>query len=142
MTNTEPTNRVYLRGLVEQTPDVRYLGHKQVVVTFRLQTQEATPTIQDPEHTSIISHNIYAWGSMAEYLEQEVRQGQVLRLLGRLSYRKDVDDTGITRLVPAIECLRFEVISSSGVSSSSEEEIDEVTDWSRYSASEEEDPMA
>lgn len=136
------TNQIFLRGFVEQEPDVRYFGHQYVNAVFRLRTEEHLPTPQDPERIIRLWHRISAWGALAEQVERDIHQGMEIGLSGRLTYRKETDRTGITATITEIDCQRIEIIAAAPSAYAQPAAPPAEPDWANYAPTEDEDPMA
>ncbi|MBO5961461.1 MAG: single-stranded DNA-binding protein [Paludibacteraceae bacterium] len=82
-------NKVILLGNVGRDPEVRYVDKNVAVVSFSLATTERGFTTANgtvvPERTEW--HNIVAWRSLAQFVENYVKRGAMLYIEGKLQTR-------------------------------------------------------
>lgn len=138
-------NKVILEGYVETEPNIRYFGYQHVRADFTLRTEERFPSNEGEEERLVkLRHNITAWGSVAERIDTLVRLGQRLHIEGRLSYSKQTDQQGETRVYSVIDCLSVEVLSSPEDEAKSRPTAPAapLIDWASFAPGAEEDPMA
>ncbi len=136
-------NKVVLEGVVVDEPKIRYFGYGHVRADFKLYTEEDLTGDRDTEDKRItLYHNVQAWGSIAEDIERYLRLGQFIRVEGRITYDSQAKGDAMSTIL-SIECQSFtikkesqRVITNHCIS----EEIE--IDWSNFSPSLDEDPMA
>lgn len=78
--------RIELLGNVGRDPLVRYADERTCTAVFSVATQSLRP--DDPGGEETDWHDIYCAYSPALYAEAHVRKGDLVRIAGRLSYRK------------------------------------------------------
>lgn len=82
-------NKVILLGNVGRDPEVRYVDKNVAVVSFSLATTERGFTTANgtvvPERTEW--HNVVAWRSLAQFVENYVKRGSMLYVEGKLQTR-------------------------------------------------------
>lgn len=138
-------NKVILEGYVETEPNIRYFGYQHVRADFTLRTEERFPSNEEEgERLVKLRHNITAWGSVAERIDTLVRLGQRLHLEGRLSYSKQTNQQGETRVYSVIDCLSVEVLSAPEDEAKIRPKAPAapLIDWACFAPGAEEDPMA
>lgn len=142
-------NQIILVGTVEGDPHVRYFGYDSLEVRFRLHTQEHIPLkVGDGERTLSLWHQISCRGELAKQVEQEVRSGCQLSVVGAIRYYRETDRFGVSRTVTEIEAHEAHLLQRDAITPSPVERADlslspiEPMDWSLFSPSAEEDPMA
>lgn len=141
-------NQIILVGTVEGEPDVRYFGYDSLEVRFRLHTQERIPLKQgEGERTLDLWHQISCRGELAKQVEQEVRSGCQLAVVGAIRYHRDTDRFGVSRTVTEIEAQEAHLLQeATGTPPTTRDETLpaplEPMDWSEFAPSADEDPMA
>ena len=82
-------NKVILLGNVGRDPEVRYVDKNVAVASFSLATTERGFTTANgtvvPDRTEW--HNIVAWRSLAQLVENYVKRGSTLYIEGKLQTR-------------------------------------------------------
>ena len=71
-------NKVILIGNVGADPDVKYLEGGVAVARFSLATSEVYNNKNGERVTQTEWHNIVAWRSTAEYIEKNVKKGDLV----------------------------------------------------------------
>ncbi len=138
-------NKVLLEGLVESEPVIRYFNYKHVRADFVLCTEEYFPATDTLVERHIETrHNIRAWGEVAQIIELYIREGQRVRLEGRLTYDRIEGMEGASRSISVVDCNLISILEERQHTPVEEEKpsISNDLDWSSFSPDEEEDPMA
>lgn len=78
--------RVELVGNVGRDPLIRYLDEQTCMATFSVATQSPQPDVPGGEVTDW--HDVRCYHQPAHYAENHIRKGDLVRIFGRLSYRK------------------------------------------------------
>lgn len=104
----ESVNKVILRGYVKKEPQIRYFSDANIKAYFPLLTFDLYKNSQEskriPEY-----HNIIAWKKLAQKIENEIKEGQFIEVVGRIkthSYEKN----GEQKLSVQIVISSFEII--------------------------------
>ena len=107
-------NRVVLIGHVGADPEVRYYDADQATARFRLATTERGYTLQNgtqvPERTEW--HNILVWRTLAKKVEQYVRKGDRVIVVGKIRYSYYDNNRGQRQYVTEIVADSLEVLKS------------------------------
>lgn len=138
-------NKVILEGFVETEPNIRYFGYNHIRADFTLRTEESFPKPEEGGERMVkLRHNITAWGSVAESIDTQVRLGQFLHIEGRLSYNKQTDRQGETRVYSVIDCLSLQVLRAAESEQKTRPSAPAapLIDWANFAPGAEEDPMA
>ena len=96
-------NHVQLIGNVGQEPSVTKLENGKKVARFSLATNEYYKDSKDEKQTDTNWHAIVAWGKTAEIIEQYVRKGKEIGIVGKLKTRTYTTDDGNQRYVTEVE---------------------------------------
>lgn len=140
-------NKVELEGWVEQNPNIRYFGYTHVRADFNLRTEEMLTEGDEEqggqEHKLCLYHRITAWGDLARFVEEHIRKGQYLRLVGRLNYDKSQWLEGELYNTCLVDCKHIYIVRDvvEEQSNTPLEPIVEI-DWASFAPGADEDPMA
>jgi len=101
-------NKVILIGRLGADPELRYSLEGKPVVTMRIATNEVIIR-QNGKETQTEWHRIVAFGKLAETCAEYLETGSQIYVEGSLRYRKILDRSGFTRVIPEIlaETIKF-----------------------------------
>src|SRR2546430_16311066 len=88
-------NKVILLGNATRDPERKSTQNGQSVCTFGLATNRVWRDANGEKQSLPEYHNIVAWGGLAEFSGQNVRQGKPLYIEGDLKTRSLASPTGI-----------------------------------------------
>ncbi len=95
-------NKVMLIGNVGGDPNVRYLEGNAKVASFTLATTERFKDRSGEQRENTEWHNIVAWRSTADVVENYVKKGTQLYVEGKIRTRNYVDQSGVKKYVTEI----------------------------------------
>ena len=111
--NHMSVNQVHLLGRCGQDPEIRSVGQNNVTkASFSLCTRGKYKSHDGREIDDTAWHNIVAWRGLATLVQQYIRKGSQIFLIGHLSYRKYTDANGIERFVTEIIADKIELCGS------------------------------
>ena len=106
-------NQVHLLGRCGQDPDIRTVGQSNISkVAFSLCTGGKYKTHDGREMDDTAWHNIVAWRGLATLVQQYVRKGTQLFIIGHLTYRKYTDNNGVEKSITEIVADKIELCGS------------------------------
>lgn len=85
-------NQVTIQGRLGRDPDVRFTGSGQAVANFTLATDESYKDKNGDKVKKTEWHNIVVWGKSAEYVQQYVKSGDLILIVGKLQTRSSEKD--------------------------------------------------
>jgi single-strand DNA-binding protein len=102
-------NKVILIGRLGADPELRYSLEGKPVVTMRIATNEVIIRQNGDKETQTEWHRIVAFGKLAETCAEYLETGSQIYVEGSLRYRKILDRSGFTRVIPEIfaETIKF-----------------------------------
>jgi single-strand DNA-binding protein len=102
-------NKVILIGRLGADPELRYSLEGKPVVTMRIATNEVITRQNGDKETQTEWHRIVAFGKLAETCAEYLETGSQIYVEGSLRYRKILDRSGFTRVIPEIfaETIKF-----------------------------------
>lgn len=103
-------NRVQLIGNVGNTPEITVLESGKKMAKFSMATNHHYTNSDGEKVTDTQWHNIVAWGTNAELVENYVPKGKSLVLEGRLSNRSYEDKEGGKRYVTEVICQQLQLM--------------------------------
>lgn len=95
-------NKVMLIGNVGADPNVRYLEGNAKVASFTLATTERYKDRNGEQRENTEWHNIVAWRSTADVVENYVKKGTQLYVEGKIRTRNYTDQTGVKKYITEI----------------------------------------
>ena len=144
MAQLPPTNQVILTGEVTEEPTIHYLAPDFPEVHLRLKTEEqVTGREGGKSYTQRLWHRIIARGSTGMLLEQ-VHEGSILSIAGRIEYVREVDRAGTSTLVTEIVAThaRIHQQASRGATPTASTPASPTFDATAYPPTEDEDPLS
>ena len=101
-------NKVILIGRLGTDPELRYTLEGKPVATMRIATNEVIIR-EGTKETLTEWHRIVAFGKLAETCAEYLETGSQIYVEGSLRYRKILDRSGFTRIIPEIfaETIKF-----------------------------------
>lgn len=84
-------NSVRLIGNVGNNPEVKTLENDKKFAKFSLATNEGYTNSEGEKIQQTIWHNIVAYGSIVNVIEQHIEKGKQLAVEGKLTYREYLD---------------------------------------------------
>ncbi len=138
-------NIVILEGVISEHLDIRYFDYEHLRVKFQLETREKGLKADGSDWVQW--HSIELTNAAAKQAESQLKQGDSIRIEGRIAYHKDFDKEGRKRYVTLIHAHTFTLLNEAEtlnlkedaeVQSGNQEELE----WEDFSASSDEDPMA
>jgi len=103
-------NNVQLMGFVGQDPEVNNFNSDKKLVKMSVATSERFQT-QGEWKSETQWHNVIAWGKTADYISQNVKKGNEVALIGKLSYRTYENKQGVKQTVTEVVVNEFVKIS-------------------------------
>jgi single-strand DNA-binding protein len=102
-------NKVILIGRLGADPELRYTLEGKPVVTMRIATNEVIIRQNGDKETHTEWHRIVVFGKLAEICGEYLETGSQIYVEGLLRYRKILDRSGFTRIIPEIlaETIKF-----------------------------------
>jgi single-strand DNA-binding protein len=91
-------NQITLIGNIGNQPEVTNFGNGAKVARFNLATNSVT---KDEKQTEW--HKLFAWGNMAQFVENFAKKGKQICVTGKLVYRTYTSPEGKPRRVTEIE---------------------------------------
>jgi len=108
-------NSVTLVGRVGKDPEVRYTQSGQVVANFSLATGESYKNHEGEKVKKTEWHNVVAWGKLAEVIQQYVKKGQLVAIIGKLQTRSwDDKQTGAKKYTTEIVAQTLKMLGGNG----------------------------
>jgi single-strand DNA-binding protein len=101
-------NKVILIGRLGADPELRYSLEGKPVVTMRIATNEVINR-EGTKETLTEWHRVVAFGKLAETCAEYLKKASQIYVEGSLRYRKILDRSGFTRVIPEIfaETIKF-----------------------------------
>jgi single-strand DNA-binding protein len=87
-------NKVMVIGHLGRDPEMRYTPSGRPVTTFSVATNRSWQSADGERHEETEWFNVVAWGSLAEFCNQNLVRGQQVYIEGRLQTRKWDDSEG------------------------------------------------
>ena len=87
-------NKVMIIGHLGRDPEMRYTPSGRPVTTFSVATNRSWQSADGERHEETEWFNVVAWGSLAEFCNQNLVRGQQVYIEGRLQTRKWDDAEG------------------------------------------------
>lgn len=103
-------NNVQLMGHVGNDPEVISFNSDKKLVKISVATSERFQS-QGEWKSETQWHNVVAWGKTADYIHQNIKKGNEIALIGRLSYRSFETKEGAKRTVAEVVVNEFVKIS-------------------------------
>lgn len=103
-------NNVQLMGHVGNDPEVINFNSDKKLVKISVATSERFQS-QGEWKSETQWHNVVAWGKTADYIHQNIKKGNEIALIGRLSYRSFETKEGAKRTVAEVVVNEFVKIS-------------------------------
>lgn len=136
-------NKVILEGIVDTEPEVCYFGSNHLRLDFKLYTEELISTANEGQRTLRLHHHIVIWDAeVAKEAEVKLHKGQRVHIEGRISYVA-YHKAEELRSSMQIECKHLSILSD--IEGNEERRTLAPTveiDWSNFSPTNTEDPMA
>lgn len=143
-----PINRIILTGQVVDEPTIHYLAPDYPEVRLRLLTCEELPTHGGAQRQERrLWHSLVARGKVGIQIEQAVRSGSLLSVVGRLDYHRETDRLGQSKTTTLILVEQIQLHGDAGASPEPAPSAEPAStasprfDASRYTADEEADPL-
>jgi single-strand DNA-binding protein len=95
-------NKVTLVGNVGKDPDVNYIQPDVAVAKFPLATDESFKRKDGTWDNRSQWHNIVAWRFAAQYVENNIKKGQLVYVEGKIQTRKYEDQNGQEKYITEI----------------------------------------
>ena len=108
-------NSVTLVGRVGKDPEVRHTQSGQAVANFSLATDESYKNHEGEKVKKTEWHNVVAWGKLAEVIQQYVKKGQLVAIIGKLQTRSwDDKQTGAKKYTTEIVAQTLKMLGGNG----------------------------
>ena len=104
-------NKVILIGRLGADPEIRYTLEGKPVATMRIATNEVI-THRGTKETLTEWHRVVTFGRLAEICGEYLETGSQIYVEGSLRYRKILDRSGFTRVIPEIFAERIKFLSN------------------------------
>lgn len=104
-------NKVILVGNIGKDPDVNYIQPDVAVAKFPLATDESYKRKDGTWENRSQWHNIVAWRSSAQYVENNIRKGQLVYVEGKIQTRKYEDKNGQERYITEIVVSNLRILN-------------------------------
>ncbi len=95
-------NKVILVGNIGKDPEVNYIKPDVAVAKFSLATDESFKRKDGEWEKRSTWHKIVAWRYTAQYVENNIRKGQLVFVEGKIQTRKYEDKNGQERYITEI----------------------------------------
>jgi single-strand DNA-binding protein len=99
-------------GRLGADPELRYTLEGKPVMTIRIATNEVIIRQNGDKETHTEWHRIVAFGKLAETCAEYLETGSQIYVEGSLRYRKVLDRSGFTRVIPEIFAERIKFLSN------------------------------
>ncbi len=140
-------NSVLLEGIICKQPEVRYFNERELVLNMTLQTSEEGEKIDSSVWEQW--HKLRFENEVAILAEKMLKQGDNIKIEGRLVYLYEYNKQGDKHLQTLIIVRSFKVLSQtndekdsySQAKKTQKQNINSST-WEEYIVKDEEDPMA
>jgi single-strand DNA-binding protein len=96
-------NKVQLIGHLGQTPEIISTENGNKVANFTMATNETFKNSKGEKQTETQWHNIFAWGKLADILENHIKKGDEIALEGKLVNSSYKTKDGTMRYVTKIQ---------------------------------------
>ena len=96
-------NSVTLIGNMGMNAEITQFGNGNKVARFSLATDKNIKTIGGKVEKNTEWHRVFAWGNMAQFIENYGQKGKQLAIHGRLVNRTYLSKTGLKRNITEIE---------------------------------------
>jgi single-strand DNA-binding protein len=103
-------NQVTLLGNATRDPELRYMPNNQPVVTIGMATNRRFKDAQGQDREEVCFVDCTAFGKSAEILNQYVRKGRPLFIVGRLKYETWDDKQGQKRSRHTVVIEQFQLL--------------------------------
>ena len=100
-------NNINLMGHLGMDPEIKRLDGGKTLAKVRVATNEVYKNREGQRVTTTQWHNCIAWGRQAELIEQLLKKGSEVVILGRLNYRSYEDKEGKNRQLSEIVIQEF-----------------------------------
>ena len=97
-------NRVQLIGNVGSAPEILTLESGRKLAKFSIATDEIYKNAQGEKITETQWHNVVAWGSTADFIENFVQKGKQIGIEGKLVNRSYENKEGDRKYVTEVVC--------------------------------------
>jgi len=95
-------NSVRLIGNVGNNPEIKTFEDNKKFAKFSLATNESYTNNKSEKIKQTTWHNIVAYGSIVDVIENHVEKGKQLAVEGKLTYREYEDKDGVTQNITEI----------------------------------------
>jgi len=96
-------NNVTLVGNIGMSPQITQFDNGNKIARFSLATNNVYVSKEGKEQKDTQWHNVFAWGNMAQFIENYGQKGKPLAIHGRLVNRTYLNKEGKQRKVTEIE---------------------------------------
>jgi single-strand DNA-binding protein len=103
-------NQITLLGNATRDPELRYLPNNQPVVTIGMATNRKFKDAQGQDREEVCYVDCTAFGKPAEVINQYVRKGRPLLIVGRLKYETWDDKQGQKRSRHTVVIEQFQLL--------------------------------
>ena len=117
-------NITIVAGYVGQDPRLRFTAGGTAVANFSLATSENWKDRGGEWKKKTTWHNIVVWGSMAETVNDNIKKGTPLLVIGKLQTRKWQDKEGMTKYTTEIVSQNIQFLSRKQETAEDQEEMD------------------
>jgi single-strand DNA-binding protein len=127
-------NKVMLIGRLGKDPEKRVLDSGAAYVRFSLATDESYKDAQGNWQEQTEWHNIVLWREQAERAEKTLKQGYMIYLEGKLTYRSWKDQDGQDHYITEIRGLSFRLLKKTMKDEIASYEQNRMTEPPEYAA--------
>ena len=103
-------NNVQLMGFVGNDPEVINFNSDKKLVKMSVATTDRFQS-QGEWKSETQWHNVVAWGKTADYIHQNIKKGNEIALIGKLSYRTYENKEGAKQTIAEVVVNEFVKIS-------------------------------
>ena len=100
-------NSVTLMGHLGADPEFKQFDNGKCLSKFRLATNEVYKGKDGQKNSNTQWHQCIAWGKQAELINQLLKKGKEVVVLGKINYRQYEDNQGNTRNLSEIIVQEF-----------------------------------
>lgn len=122
-------NKAFLVGKLNSDTELNYTSFGSAVCSFTLVTLERFKDKKGDKQERTETHNIVAWGDLAEFSEKALSKGTQAYIEGRIQ-RKTIDENGSKIYLSEIIASKIEVLNNpdDGIGDGGEDTGDDVFD--------------
>jgi single-strand DNA-binding protein len=105
-------NNVILIGRLGKDPTIKEFSSGSINASFSLATSFSYKDKDGEKKEKTDWHNIVVWGKSAEYCDKYLHKGDLVNIVGRISYRDYEDKEGNTKYITEIVADRVQSLEA------------------------------